>query len=133
MQPLLIEARRKSPLSLTPLIDVVFILLLFFMLTSSFVKAEQLSLSGIVAVEHSKPVSDVVKIVLRADGALQTEAGAVMSDAELASLSHSQSSALLLPHTDASVQQLIDAFSRLNQIGVTAVAIGDTVAQSDAL
>ena len=33
----LAQPKRKNPITLTPLIDVVFILLLFFMLTYSFV------------------------------------------------------------------------------------------------
>lgn len=37
---------RKNPISLTPLIDVVFILLLFFMLSSSFQKWRQVNISA---------------------------------------------------------------------------------------
>lgn len=39
-----IYQRRKKNISLTPLIDVVFILLMFFMLTSSFIKEKQFEL-----------------------------------------------------------------------------------------
>lgn len=42
-------ARRRSPISLTPLIDVVFILLVFFMLASSFLDWRTIELSGAVA------------------------------------------------------------------------------------
>lgn len=42
---------RRKTISLTPLIDVVFILLLFFMLTSSFLHIRQIDVS---AVTHSK-------------------------------------------------------------------------------
>ena len=40
----LLNKRKKSPISMTALIDLVFILLMFFMLTSSFVKWQQIPL-----------------------------------------------------------------------------------------
>jgi biopolymer transport protein ExbD len=39
-------ARRRSPISLTPLIDVVFILLIFFMLVSNFMEWRAISLDA---------------------------------------------------------------------------------------
>lgn len=38
--------RRKMPLSLTPLIDVVFLLLIFFMLASTFLKFSAMPIAG---------------------------------------------------------------------------------------
>lgn len=46
-------ARRKS-ISLTPLIDVVFILLLFFMLTSSFLHLRQIDVSAVTKAKQEK-------------------------------------------------------------------------------
>ncbi|UUP15978.1 biopolymer transporter ExbD [Nitratireductor thuwali] len=37
---------RKRPLSLTPLIDVIFLLLLFFMLSSTFTRFAEVEISG---------------------------------------------------------------------------------------
>lgn len=39
-------ARRRRPLSLTSLIDVIFLLLLFFMLSSTFTRFEEVEISG---------------------------------------------------------------------------------------
>jgi biopolymer transport protein ExbD len=41
-----LPVRRQSRLSLTPLIDVIFLLLLFFMLTSTFSRYSEISLAG---------------------------------------------------------------------------------------
>ena len=51
--------RRRSLISLTPLIDVVFILLIFFMLASSFSTEEaiELSMPGSGAAEGALPGS----------------------------------------------------------------------------
>lgn len=51
------RARRKSTISMTPLVDVIFLLLLFFMLSSTFSKFAEVELSaasgGGVATEKS--------------------------------------------------------------------------------
>lgn len=50
--------RRQRAISLTPLIDVVFILLLFFMLSSSFVQWRQIDLSAAQASEsNAQPIN----------------------------------------------------------------------------
>ncbi|MCK0069438.1 ExbD/TolR family protein [Kordiimonas laminariae] len=65
------ETKRKRP-SLTPLIDVVFLLLIFFMIVSrlSLEQMQELSLPSVG--KANTPVSDVkierVKITLQADG-----------------------------------------------------------------
>ncbi len=59
-------------ISLTPLIDVVFILLLFFMLSSSFLKWQQINLSA--PVENDDQVHDYKIIhLLSNDGAVQVD------------------------------------------------------------
>ncbi|MEO1283127.1 MAG: biopolymer transporter ExbD, partial [Pseudomonadota bacterium] len=40
------QPQRKFPLSLTPLIDVVFLLLIFFMLASTFLKFSAMPIAG---------------------------------------------------------------------------------------
>ncbi len=53
-----LSVRRQRAISLTPLIDVVFILLLFFMLSSSFVQWRQVNLSAAQASEsNSQPLN----------------------------------------------------------------------------
>lgn len=76
--------RRKSSISLTPLIDVVFILLLFFMLATSFTDWRQITLATGTTTnpeQHSAPA--VVHVA--PDGTLRYQ-GHVRSVAELAGL-----------------------------------------------
>jgi biopolymer transport protein ExbD len=58
------ETSKRSLVSLTPLIDVVFILLIFFMLASSFLKWEhiELGLKETVSVVSDKPESTLIQI-----------------------------------------------------------------------
>ena len=51
----------KLPISVTPLIDVVFLLLIFFMLVSTFLKFNTIP---IVAVESGLATADITEIVL---------------------------------------------------------------------
>ena len=60
----LTQPRRKNAISLTPLIDVVFILLLFFMLTSSFVPWRTVDTPLSVASESPKSESEVENLIL---------------------------------------------------------------------
>ncbi|MGB0663437.1 MAG: ExbD/TolR family protein [Pontibacterium sp.] len=57
--------RRKVQLSLTPLIDVVFILLLFFMLTSNFIKWGALDMNAGAAKGKSASAAEVAVLWLK--------------------------------------------------------------------
>ena len=58
------QAKRKNAISLTPLIDVVFILLLFFMLTSSFVPWRIVDTPLSMTPDIQKPLEEKHNIVL---------------------------------------------------------------------
>ncbi|WP_432695923.1 ExbD/TolR family protein [Marinobacterium sp. YM272] len=57
-------ARKPAKISLTPLIDVVFILLLFFMLTSNFMQWRQLDLPIPTASDTPAAASEVIRVRL---------------------------------------------------------------------
>jgi biopolymer transport protein ExbD len=58
--------KRKQAISLTPLIDVVFILLLFFMLSSSFAKWQAIQLPASTALQQAS--NEIVRVILHRDG-----------------------------------------------------------------
>ena len=72
--------RRRRRLSLTPLIDVIFLLLLFFMLSSTFSKFSEVKLAHGTAQQASAGKPDVILAV--ADGALRLNG----SDVDVAGL-----------------------------------------------
>jgi biopolymer transport protein ExbD len=57
--------RRKSSIGLTPLIDVVFLLLIFFMLASTFLKFSAVSISGARSGGASANLSEIALIQIR--------------------------------------------------------------------
>ena len=60
--------RRMRALNLTPLIDVLFILIIFFMLTTSFMKIESMELILPSAGNKSAAKQEVVRVYVAANG-----------------------------------------------------------------
>ena len=73
------QPRHKRAISLTPLIDVVFILLLFFMLSSNFMHWRQISLSSANQTENTPDEILVVRV--------ESDAGRVTHDGKTYQLS----------------------------------------------
>ena len=119
---------RRSLISLTPLIDVVFILLVFFMLASSFMewRAIDLGESG-PAAEAASPDAALLLLV-RADGAVvldgqEVSAGALPGRlADLASTKADQRLAVQ-PEEGVSLQRVVDILEVANGSGLGAVSL----------
>lgn len=62
------RSRRRSPISLTPLIDVVFILLIFFMLASSFIDWRTIALDTPGKAAKRPSMEGALLVELRRDG-----------------------------------------------------------------
>ena len=115
---------------LTPLVDVVFILLVFFMLVSSF---SSRGIIGIMTPAEAERASDVgapktVLIRVSADGALNFS-GVPMSPSELGreitrrSAQDPTLSYLVQPSAKVSVQQVVSAVDLLKSFGATNVSL----------
>ena len=77
-----LPVRTRATVGLTPLIDVVFILLLFFMLTTQFGRQQALPVS--VATSDGSPSEqspDTLRIILADDGTVSFMGGSVTADA----------------------------------------------------
>lgn len=117
---------RRKKLSLTSLIDVIFLLLLFFMLSSTFSKFSQLKISaqgqGSGAAQQSHV--DLVSV----DGALIRINGQVVVVGELKSLlsQHDEADmrqAIVTTSLATTTQQLVDILIELSNVDGLAVTI----------
>jgi biopolymer transport protein ExbD len=118
--------RRRRPLSLTSLIDVIFLLLLFFMLSSTFTRFGEVAITGGRATAAAAGVPDVM-IRLSDDGwtvnGLSFDEAAAM--AELGRLKEAGArTAVLMVRGDVSSQQLVSAVEMIGRqsglsLGVT--------------
>lgn len=129
-------ARRRLPISLTPLIDLVFILLVFFMLASSFLdwRAIPLDVRRDAQGSAASGGGDRALVVdLRADG--PAIAGQTVSDVELAArvAAHLVEGAgegarpvIVRPAPNVPLQTAIDLLDTLSAQGVAALSLART-------
>lgn len=104
--------RRRKQISMTSLIDVIFLLLLFFMLSSTFTRFAEIPLVGASAGQQAK-ASDKPPLFLRlAEDALELNGQTVALDrliAEVEALDPAEGQAVLIAPSEAvASQRLVD-------------------------
>lgn len=127
--PLLSNPARKRPLiSLTPLIDVVFILLIFFMLASSFLDWRAIDLDAPVQASGAAASTEGALLVeIKPDGirlaaeqvTLDTLAGRVAERLAVKPDQH----ILIKPSEGVPLQRTVDVLDRLKAIGVADMSL----------
>ena len=127
-------ARRRNLVSLTPLIDVVFILLIFFMLVSNFMDWHAISLS---TAEHagSTDNAELLPIVVEFDQRGLQVAGELFElpalvDHLAGELSASpQRPVLIRPAQGIVVQDVVTVLDRLTGAGISGISLLPEVAE----
>lgn len=125
-------ARRKHTIGLTPLIDVVFILLIFFMLATSLLDWRGLSLAtGSAPAQPDQAPAAIVR--LAADGQLYYK-DTPYSTKELAELLKQElaakniSAAILQPDQSVTLGPTVQVFDSLAGAGVAKLSLSQSVA-----
>lgn len=118
---------RRRQISLTPLIDVVFILLLFFMLTSSFVqwRSMELHVSASASTSNETPEKPWLADLL-ADGTLVLEGTAYTPDQNEALSAQFKEKArpvIIRTAAETTTQMLISNIERLQLSGAQSVTL----------
>lgn len=115
---------RRRSISLTPLIDVVFILLLFFMLSTQFSRQQSMNLTVTADGAHSTlPDPAMLKLQLSADGSIVIDGGATTTMSKLLQqdvvrIAIVESKPIYLGADDeVSLQQLLTASELLGMAG----------------
>ncbi|WP_168927439.1 ExbD/TolR family protein [Nitrincola alkalilacustris] len=128
---------RRRQISLTPLIDVVFILLLFFMLTSSFVqwRSMELHVSASAKTSNDEPEKPWLAEI-QADGTLLLEGTVYAPDQNeaLSSLFREKARPVIIrAAAETTTQMLISSIERLQLSGASSVTLAPdaTAAQSN--
>lgn len=134
--PMRIESpvRRRSLISLTPLIDVVFILLVFFMLASSFLDWRAIDLDMPPPHEYGLEADHSLEVLIAADGTLTLEGEALARDAlvrEVAAAvrSEPERAVIVRPAGEVRLQTMVDLVERLARAGVTNVSLRPEVGE----
>lgn len=132
MDSALLLPRRRRGIGLTALIDVVFILLMFFMLTSTFTQWKAVDFKSPVA-SNDADAGDPQLVILSESGslALRGSAFSVGSYQELGpqhlTAFDSNSPVVVLPEAGSSVQDIVATIEGLQSIGLSAVTLGKAI------
>jgi biopolymer transport protein ExbD len=115
-------------LLLTPLIDVVFILIIFFMLTSSFMRIESLEMILPSSGGKAADKQEVIRLYLYANGDMQLGSRKVDSDALDETLNvmfqkDAGTKMMVLSEDGVTMQQLVNAMDRIYQTGGKSVFV----------
>ena len=117
---------RRTSISLTPLIDVVFILLLFFMLATRFEvwQADNVSTSAVAPVGSSVDTSQAIVITVAADSSLSLDGTSLTTaqlEKELLRVKEIAAESLITLHADTgtSIQQLYDVIGIVKTSGLS--------------
>ena len=123
----------ESDINITPLLDVVFILLIFFIVTTSFVKEKGLDVSRPSNDETKKVETDEGPIVVKIDGTSQirvenrlVEDDAVRANLERARATKPESPMIIAAHPDAETDTLVIVMDAANLIGIENVNVATT-------
>ncbi|WP_415407071.1 ExbD/TolR family protein [Sulfurovum sp. CS9] len=118
-------------IDVSPLIDMVFILLIFFMVTTTFVKDMKLDLNRPSAASASKASSKVVRVYI--DNANEiyidnqpVKLWAVQSKLRDILRGNSDKSVLVISDTTIAVERLIDVVDECHMSGAKDVAVSTT-------
>ncbi len=128
---------RRRKIGLTALIDVVFIMLMFFMLTSSFEQWKTIQIDSPISKFQTSMPTLPQFIVLESSGQLyplhQESEAISYSDLTLDSWDEIdiKRPVLLLPEPNVRLQQIISVIEKLRQIGMAEVSLGDPYRKTD--
>lgn len=127
-----VPRRRPAGIRLTPLIDVVFILLVFFMLASSFMDWRAFELALPPADAAPDPASDPIIVGVTAEGDIELD-GEPVAEAQLAARVRERRAAdpdrvvLVRAAADAPVRATVRVLDQLQVGGIDAASLAGAV------
>ncbi len=123
----LLAARPRKPISLTALIDVVFILLMFFMLTSSFTTRHETRLHTATAAAGGSTPTEPLLLALSPAGEWLRLPGLETTDSQWLQGQPGDSAILVYPQAATQVQTIVSQMHELRQMGFAKVNLGDAL------
>ena len=128
----LLPPRPRKAISLTALIDVVFILLMFFMLTSSFTQWNSQQIKASISGDSTASAddSDMQFLLLRSGGQASVfsagERSGVEPLAQALQRLNPDAAVTLIPDATLSVQQILDSIATLRRAEITQISLGQS-------
>lgn len=117
------SGRRRAVISLTPLIDVVFILLVFFMLASSFLDWRSIDLAPPTSAGAGASLTGAMLLEIRADDLRLGGHPVTADEAERKIMARVRETpdqrVLIKPAEGVTLQRTVDVLDRLSAAGVS--------------
>ena len=117
-------------INITPMLDIVFIMLIFFIVTTSFVKEEGLEVARPSATPPREVVPEAGPIVVRIDGASFIilegrilDPAAVAANLERARAEKPKSPLIVAAHPDAETDALVAVLDAARTVGIEPVTV----------
>lgn len=122
--------RKPRPIGLTPLIDVVFLLIIFFMVSTSFIKTESMEMSFPSAQEVKETPKTAIRIFVHDDertflGEREMTIPDLKAQLRLLLFKDPERSVLLLSGKEVSVQRLVSIMDDVYLMGGRNVSVAE--------
>ncbi|MFK7890710.1 MAG: biopolymer transporter ExbD [Granulosicoccus sp.] len=127
-----VKSSRMARVALTPLVDVVFILLLFFLLTATFKKQTQIEFSTASDnTRHATAIVESVRVVAMADGSVESEGISFVVGGErllglMQAWQDNSADLVVSAGADTTVQQLVRVMDYFQFNGMTSMEIAES-------
>ena len=126
------KAEEDNELNLTPMLDVVFILLIFFIVTTSFVKETGIDVNRPSATTAEKKSQGNIFIAINASGDIwidnrEIDIRAVRANIQVLKASYPQSSVIIQSDQDASTGKLVKVMDQIRLAGVQNISIAASI------
>ncbi len=125
------RSKSKVELNVAPLIDIVFLLLVFFMLASTFIRPESINLAIQAPSSVGGQSEQHILVDIGANGAIRLN-GLVLTIQDLkqellarSSLPQKNRTITVQTHDDVSVQFLVKVMDEINEAGYSDIAISN--------
>ena len=127
-----IRGNEEAEINITPMLDIVFIMLIFFIVTTSFVKEKGLE---VARPSNSPDPTDQIKgpIVVKIDGSSNItlkgrilEPQAVQANLERERAEKSESPLIVASHPDAETDALVTVLNAARAVDIASVSVATT-------
>lgn len=121
----------EAEINITPMLDIVFIMLIFFIVTTSFVREQGLDISRPSQSEQKTVQEDQdLPIVVRIDqtsmitvNKRRVEPDALRANLEREYAQSPQSALIVAAHPDANTKALVNVLDSANVVGITNISV----------
>jgi len=126
------EQEEEAAINITPLLDIVFIMLIFFIVTTSFVRESGVSVNRPTAATAKHKLKAIIMVGIKSNGEIwmekrMTDIRAVRANVERLHAENPVASALIVADEEVKTGLLVDVMDQIRLAGIENVSIAAKV------